>query len=291
MKLHFNQYNCCSWEDLCLPQHRSMRSSVNRHSKRLKYQHGYNYWHHGGQSFYKWIDNFLEKSVGKNFDYVFRKIREKYSIALNGRSKWRSPLELLYEYVDKHKETPNERWPNRYYFNDDRILQKRERKGRRNKLVKITKMCPTSLYKIVDSSWKVNAYICGRIGYRRYRHIMDSGGYINGILAVKLRFELASKGIKPDDYISPVYKCDSYTYERGSKECSRYFAEQAKMQRKLKREREKREEEENKRILYRIEAMKKEKEEQLNTVTRDRLGFNEESFIGEPYHGQKRKKK
>lgn len=60
------------------------------------------------------------------------------------------------------------------------------------------------------------------------RHIMDSGGYINKTLAIKLRFELASKGIKPDDYISPVYKCDSYTCERGSKECYRYFAEQAK---------------------------------------------------------------
>lgn len=291
MKLHLNQYNCCDWEDLCLPERRSMRSSVNRHSKRLKYQYAYNYWYHGGRNFYKWIDNFLEKSIGKNFDYVFRKIREKYSIALNGRSKWRSPLELLYEYVDKHKKTPNEHWSNRYYFNNDRILQKRERKGKRNKLVKVTKMRPTSLYKIIDSSWKVNSYIYGRIGYRRYRHIMDSGGYINNILAIRLRFELASKGIKPDDYISPVYERDDYTYERGSKEYSRYFAEQAKMRRKLERERKKRKEEENKWILYKIEAKRKEKEEQLNIITRDRLGFNENSFKGEFYHGQKRKRK
>lgn len=61
--------------------------------------------------------------------------------------------------------------------------------------------------------------------------------------------------------------------------------------RKFEREHKKQMEEKNRWILYRIEAMKKEKEEQINTVTRDRLGFNEESFIGEPYHGQKRKKK
>lgn len=58
--------------------------------------------------------------------------------------------------------------------------------------------------------------------------------------------------------------------------------------RKSEREYKKQMEEKNRWILYRIEAMK---EERLNTVTRDRLGFNEESFIGEPYHGQKRKKK
>ena len=35
---------------------------------------------------------------------------------------------------------------------------------------------------------------------------------------------------------------------------------------------------------------KKEKERSLNIVTRDRMGFNDESFIGEPYHGRKGKK-
>lgn len=290
MKLHLNQYNCSDWEDICLPTHRSMRSSVNRHSKRLKYQYGYCYWDHFNRSFYRWIGNFLEKSVGKDYQYVFKKIRERFSPSIDSR-RWTSPLKLLHGYVDEHEETPGERWSNEYYFDDDRVLQKRERKGRKNKLVKITKMIPTPLYKIIDSSWRVNAYIYGRIGYRRYRHIMDSGGYINKTLAIKLRFELASKGIKPDDYISPVYKCDSYTCERGSKECYRYFAEQAKMRRKLEREQEKRKEEENKWILYKIEAKRKEKEEQLNIITRDRLGFNEDSFKGEFYHGQKRKRK
>lgn len=291
MKLHLNQCNCNDWEDLCLPTHRSMRSSAYRHRKRLKYQRGYAYWYHGDRSFYKWIDNFLEKSVGKNFEYVFRKIREKYSIALNGRSRWRSPLEVLYEYVDKHEETPNECYPNRYYFGDGKVLQKRKHEEKKDKFVKITKMHPTPFYKIIGYNWRVNTYIYGRIGYKRYRHIMDSGGYINKVLAIKLRFELASKGIKPDNYISPVYKYDSYTCERGSKECSRYFAEQAKMRKKLEREQEKRKEEENKWILYKIEAKRKEKEEQLNIITRDRLGFNEDSFKGEFYHGQKRKRK
>ena len=289
MKLHLNQYNCCDWEDLCLPEHRSMRSSVNRHSKRLKYQYGYHYRDHYNRDFYKWVDNFLEKSIGKDFKYVFEKIREKFSPAIHSGF-WTSPLELLHGYVDEYEEIPNSYWANSYYFDNDRILRKRKR-TRRSKFVKVTKLRPTSFYKIANSNWRVNTYICGRIGYKRYRHIMDSGGYINKALAIKLRFELASKGIKPDDYISPVYECDSYTCERGSKECSRYFAEQAKMQRKLERERENKRKEENRWILYKIEAKRKEREEQLNIITRDRLGFNEDSFKGEFYHGQKRKRK
>lgn len=294
MKLHlWQQYsgNLDDYEDICLLRHIGMRKSAgNRHTKRDKYKAAWKIHGHCDRSFYRWIGNFLEKSVGKDYQYVFKKIRERFSPSINS-GRWTSPLKLLRGYVDEHEETPGERWPNEYYFDDDRVLQKRERKGRRSKLVKITKMLPTSLYKIIDSSWRVNAYIYGRIGYRRYRHIMDSGGYINRTLAIKLRFELASKGIKPDDYISPVYKCDSYTCERGSKECYRYFAEQAKMRRKLEREQEKRKEEENKWILYKIEAKRKEKEEQLNIITRDRLGFNEDSFKGEFYHGQKRKRK
>lgn len=80
-------------------------------------------------------------------------------------------------------------------------------------------------------------------------------------------------------------------YPRGTKDFSRHYAEEKKRVRKFEREHKKQMEEKNRWILYRIETIKKEKEKQINTVTRDRLGFNEESFIGEPYHGQKRKKK
>ena len=37
--------------------------------------------------------------------------------------------------------------------------------------------------------------------------------------------------------------------------------------------------------------MKKDKELQLNIITRDRLGFDENSFKYSFYHGQKRKKR
>lgn len=80
-------------------------------------------------------------------------------------------------------------------------------------------------------------------------------------------------------------------YPRGTKGFSRYYAEEKKRTRKFERERRKQREKKNQWILYRIEAMKKEKEWQLNTVTRDRLGFDEDSFRGEFYHGQKRKRK
>ena len=40
-----------------------------------------------------------------------------------------------------------------------------------------------------------------------------------------------------------------------------------------------------------LEHSRKKKEEDKNIIDRDRLGFDEDSFRGEFYHGQKRKKK
>lgn len=44
-------------------------------------------------------------------------------------------------------------------------------------------------------------------------------------------------------------------------------------------------------LLRDIESKRKALIEKDNIVTRDRLGFNKDSFVGDPYHGQKRKKK
>ena len=46
----------------------------------------------------------------------------------------------------------------------------------------------------------------------------------------------------------------------------------------------------NETLLHDLENEKKRKELVKNIVDRDRHGFDENSFIGEPYHGQKRKK-
>lgn len=60
---------------------------------------------------------------------------------------------------------------------------------------------------------------------------------------------------------------------------------------KQNRERERLKKAEDEMILCYIENNKKLKEREKDVIDRDRFGFNEESFKGEPYHGHKRKKK
>ena len=77
----------------------------------------------------------------------------------------------------------------------------------------------------------------------------------------------------------------------GTKEYNRYIAELGDAKRKHKRERIKERLQQQETLLHDLEQMKKNKELQLNIIDRDRLGFDENSFKGEFYHGQKRKKK
>lgn len=77
---------------------------------------------------------------------------------------------------------------------------------------------------------------------------------------------------------------------RGEKEYKRHFAEQEDKNKKTARERKKRIIENKENLLHRIEERRKWEKEKNDIIDRDRLGFDENSFKGEAYHGQKRKK-
>ena len=74
------------------------------------------------------------------------------------------------------------------------------------------------------------------------------------------------------------------------KSYKRLKAEQEDSIRKKRREEKKKLDEWRNILLGYLEWEKRQKEEERNTVTRDRMGFTDESFKGEFYHGQKRKK-
>jgi hypothetical protein len=80
-------------------------------------------------------------------------------------------------------------------------------------------------------------------------------------------------------------------YYKGEKEFHKFYAERDDSTRKInrKQKREKRIWEEN--LLHAVEEYRKQKEREQNIITRDRFGFDDQSFKGEFYHGQKRKKK
>lgn len=87
-----------------------------------------------------------------------------------------------------------------------------------------------------------------------------------------------------------LFPRDAILYE-GTREYNRYIGELIDAKRKKRREINKEKIKQQETLLHDLEQMKKEKELQLNIITRDRLGFDEDSFKGEFYHGKKRKKR
>ena len=77
----------------------------------------------------------------------------------------------------------------------------------------------------------------------------------------------------------------------GTAEYTKYKAEEKDRKNKEEREKKKLNEETISTLLWSIEDKRKADELAKNIINRDRLGFDDESFKGEFYHGQKRKKK
>ena len=82
-----------------------------------------------------------------------------------------------------------------------------------------------------------------------------------------------------------------HVFDANSSEYRQYKKERQDKMHKEQREYKKQKDEYNESLLYCIEYNRKRKEEERNNIDRDRLGFDENSFKGEGYHGQQRKKK
>ena len=79
--------------------------------------------------------------------------------------------------------------------------------------------------------------------------------------------------------------------KRGTPEYAKYKAEEKERKNKEEREKKKLNEETISTLLWSIEDKRKADELAKDIINRDRLGFDDESFKGEFYRGQKRKKK
>ena len=83
----------------------------------------------------------------------------------------------------------------------------------------------------------------------------------------------------------------AYVFDGKSSEFRRYKKERLDRIHKKERESDKLKKEYNESLLYSIEYSRKKKEDDINIIDRDRLGFDDDSFKGDGYHGQQRKKK
>lgn len=266
-------------EDICLPMRLSMR----------KAHYDKTYWYHYPHSFYSWLENFLAGSVGKPFKYIHRKVRQRCSSCITS-----TPLQILRDRIDFHESDRSKRYWNDYYLDSDGILRKRHWKPKKNKAITVNEYKISSGWiadtKRISETKEVRDILLQRLGPRDFECLFHPG-YLGERIAYRIRNILWTTKYHSEDYVRYVDTYAQSVYERGTKSFKKFLAEQKKAQKKERREHMKRVREENEYILYAIEARRKEKDRNLNEVTRDRLGFAEDSFTGEFYHGQKRKKR
>ena len=292
-----------------MPNKESMRGSHHKMGWTMKmYDQGFrNY-----KIVSRYIDRCLLKSIGKNFDKVKNHIYEKMSHNIIARHEdnivdhiicryigenekfildSQNRIQLNKKYLDKCKKWRNDRISGKLTIIDTSIeptyrLREDITDSEINKLKDM--LIKNGSYNKVFFNHISNGGIISR---KKYQDFIYTIGYDD---VVKVRYGY--------DYIydtkNYVESCFSiyldnvvYVFDEKSSEYIRYKKECSDSKRKIKREKKKEREEYNEDLLFRIEYKKKQREEEKNNIDRDRLGFDENSFKGEPYHGQKRKKK
>lgn len=270
-----------------------------------------------GRSNYKivsrYIDKCLCKSIGKNFDKVKKHIYEKMCYHNISRNDENIIETTIHWYIGEDDSKYILDIQNRIQLNKE-YLEKRK-KWREDRISGKLTIVDTSIeptYRlredITDSEIDKLKYMLIKNGsYNKEFFIHISNG---GIISRNkyqdfistIRYDDVIKGRWGYDYIYDTRKyvesCFSiyldnvvYVFDEKSSEYIRYKKECSDSKRKIKREKKKEREEYNESLLFRLENNKKCREEEKNNIDRDRLGFDDESFKGEPYHGQKRKKK
>lgn len=290
----------------------SMRGSHHKKSWSMKmYDQGsYNY-----KMVSRYIERCLRKSIGKNFDNVKKHIYEKMVHHNIARHDDNIVDGLIYNYIGEsefYKYILDSQ--NRIQLNKEYIKRHNRRsEDKKNRKLTIIDKDKEVSYRIKDGITdneinKLKDMLINNGSYNKevFNHIFNGG-----ILSRKKYMEFIYS-IKCDGVIKRRYGYD-YIYDTRkyveslftiyddnvfyifdnvkSSEYIRYKKEISDSRRKIERENKKEREEYNDDLLFRIEHKRKQREEEKNNIDRDRLGFDDNSFKGEPYHGQKRKKK
>lgn len=131
--------------------------------------------------------------------------------------------------------------------------------------------------------WRANKY-CWYFDKNHYDWDNKKDGWTRSVNALS---DTALKKLLFDSYT--VEDCD--VVEAGSPEHIRYLEDNRKASASERRFYEEQNKAHRESLLHNIMEKRKAEEHKNDIVDRDRLGFDENSFKGEFYHGQKRKKK
>lgn len=241
--------------------------------------------------FFTWLRNFLKYCVGKPFNEMYSILCKKYPHQI-GRINPKREFKFWLNIGDKYRLSPRD-----YYVDDDGIIRRNERHHEKAS-IKIPNRGATLSYRLT-----------GYIGYTKilqlssvltpkelhdiwYTHKMSIRQYI--------RIRHSSAWNEIGSMIEPVCEISYVVIPKGTRLYSKLRAEERASKRKIYRDSGKNHELQlaeylSKKKLQRKEMQKemrrKQREEALrNIIDRDRLGFDEESFMGPNYNSRKGKK-
>lgn len=298
------------------PQRISMRKTHFRESYDMKiYDQGTQNYKIVG----RYIDRYLKKSVGRNYDKVKEHILEKmkdFNVArhepnlveslLSSRVEFKEGDTRLKEYIidSQGRLQINKKEVERTQLWIDKKKERRTTVGKdvsnamfflRTDLSENQILLLRTI--LVDNGVNLGGWfhhICcgGRINQEKYDsiiyHIKNESTEVS-----KHGYKWYNETSHARDFVESCFEVEGqirYYYEYKSPEYRQWKKETLKQKKKEYRERLKERELRNETLLRDLEQRKK-KEREKNIVDRDRLGFDEKSFMGEPYHGQKRKNK
>ena len=273
------------------PRHESMHRSS-----------GYNSWDydHYDRKSYHYISRILENSVGKDFDKVFSDICNKFRKKKN----YNFRREFLRQ-IDPYYMAPRRRWRyNGYYIDENRIIRSYDAPEKKRKKVRVKVVDRPAKYftantRVFKEYSGVKAMVLQYLGHTLSHKLFHEKLPMKYYYLVAVHIEKALDYLYPKksyrktpfEFLLIIDESEYVTYYEGERKFYKYLAETKDASNKVVREKKKEKEIYLSSLLNSIEAERKSRERLENGVTRDRLGFAEDSFTGEFYHGQKRKKR
>lgn len=265
--------------------------------------------------FYDKLYKFLDGHNGKNFDETFSKFCQRFPKIME---RYNTRAEFLDQFRNTHTENVSSY---DYYVDDNGNIQVGEQHHKPKKQIKVyhndvpTKVVIKPNLILLSKSSAIKQYIYRSLGKIAYDEIMSGKeiefnrfeGFINSTHNYDFKNKIAELA-KIHLHITPLYSYygddtifnqlfPKYEYRKfdilyaGTPEYIKYKAEEKDSTNKRRRESNKLEKEKLSTLLRSIEDKRKAAEIDKDLIDRDRLGFDDESFKGEFYHGQKRKKK
>jgi hypothetical protein len=278
---------------------------------RPEYVNTKRYWHE--IDFFKEAEFFIFNSIGKNVDTAFHEFCERFPKVVCGVNTRDYFLEFI----------KDDRW-NKLYVDNQKRIQRKQVNHKPKKHIDIPTTTKNVVIevnkKFIEESIRLQIFLIDRIPYPVYMKMMynkyitveqynslfrryhlsefDLSQFIRKLINDEphlKQYKWPYDDFRFSEYTYSIFREKDITeykrYYKGEKEFHKFYAERDDSTRKINRERKREKQIWEENLLHAVEEYRKQKEREQNIVTRDRFGFDDQSFKGEFYHGQKRKKK